>query len=169
MKSIFFKGIAAASFLSIIFAVGCVRVRTYSVEKERVDQSATGGNQGYFAGAEKEIAAPQNRRLTRKTYVTEVEFGRAPKAKKGRVSQPAVKEAASESVSQPAQESVEAAQVSQAAPQVTSYVVEANDTLQKISMKVYGTSKKWKQIFEANSDRLKSPDRIYAGQELKIP
>jgi nucleoid-associated protein YgaU len=161
MKRDFFKGIAAVSFLSIIFAIGCARVKTYTVVKDRVDQSATGGNQGYFSGADKEIAAPQNRRLTRKTYVAEVEFGRSDRPRKGRASQPVVKEAMSEPVSQPAQEAVEVS--------VTSYVVQANDTLQKISLNVYGTSKKWKKIFEANSDKLKSPDKIYAGQELKIP
>ena len=52
---------------------------------------------------------------------------------------------------------------------VTSYTVQNNDNLEKISQKVYGTSKKWKQIFEANQDQLKNPDRIYAGMVLKIP
>jgi nucleoid-associated protein YgaU len=169
MKRNFFKGIAAVSFLSIIFAIGCARVKTYTVVKDRVDQSATGGNQGYFSGADKEIAAPPNRRLTRKTYVAEVEFGRSDRPRKGRASQPPVKEAVSEPVRESAQEAVEVAQVPQTTPQVASYVVQANDTLQKISLNVYGTSKKWKKIFEANSDKLKTPDKIYAGQELKIP
>lgn len=49
------------------------------------------------------------------------------------------------------------------------YVVQKDDTLQKISEKVYGTTKKWQKIYEANKDTLKSPDMIRAGQKLVIP
>ncbi|MFC1621122.1 LysM peptidoglycan-binding domain-containing protein [Candidatus Omnitrophota bacterium] len=49
------------------------------------------------------------------------------------------------------------------------YIVEKGDTLQKISDKAYGTTKKWKKIFEANKNTLKSPDKIKPGQELVIP
>ena len=50
-----------------------------------------------------------------------------------------------------------------------SYVVQKGDTLQKISDKVYGTTKRWKEIYEANRETLKSPDLITPGQELVIP
>ncbi|MCX7662077.1 MAG: LysM peptidoglycan-binding domain-containing protein, partial [Candidatus Omnitrophica bacterium] len=43
------------------------------------------------------------------------------------------------------------------------------DTLQKISLKFYGTTKKWKRIFNANKDIIKSPDKIYPGQVINIP
>ncbi|MBU3911998.1 MAG: LysM peptidoglycan-binding domain-containing protein [Candidatus Omnitrophica bacterium] len=49
------------------------------------------------------------------------------------------------------------------------YVVEKGDTLQKISEKMYGTTKRWKKIYEANKDALKSPDMIKVGQKLVIP
>ncbi|PIQ88790.1 MAG: hypothetical protein COV72_06520 [Candidatus Omnitrophica bacterium CG11_big_fil_rev_8_21_14_0_20_42_13] len=49
------------------------------------------------------------------------------------------------------------------------YTVEKNDTLQKISQKFYGTTKKWKKIYDANTDTLKSPDKVYPGQKLNIP
>ena len=49
------------------------------------------------------------------------------------------------------------------------YVVEKGDTLQKISDKMYGTTKKWKKIYEANRDALESPDMIKLGQRLVIP
>ena len=52
---------------------------------------------------------------------------------------------------------------------MTTYTVKDNDTLAKIALEVYGTSKRWKEIYEANTDQLKSPDRIYAGQVLVIP
>ena len=52
---------------------------------------------------------------------------------------------------------------------VTTYVVKKGDTLQKISSEMYGTAKKWKKIYDANKDVLKSPDTIKPGQKLVIP
>ena len=49
------------------------------------------------------------------------------------------------------------------------YVVQKGDTLQKISDKMYGTTKRWKEIYEANKAVLKSPDFITPGQENTIP
>ena len=49
------------------------------------------------------------------------------------------------------------------------YVVKKGDTLQKISSEVYGTTKEWKKIFDANKDTLKDPDKIRVGQKLVIP
>ncbi len=49
------------------------------------------------------------------------------------------------------------------------YVAKKGDTLQKISRKFYGTTKKWPLLYKANKDRLKSPDKIYPGQVLLIP
>jgi len=153
---------------ALVFSSGCTHVRTYTVEKERVDQDLTQGNAGYLSGTPKISPASSERKLTRKTYVTEVEVG-GPVQKKKKV----VKEVKKVVVA-PKDENVEPV-VSQAvpqaatAPQVTTYTVERNDTLQKISQKVYGTMNRWKVIFEANKDKLKTPDRIYAGQVLNIP
>ena len=46
------------------------------------------------------------------------------------------------------------------------YTVESGDSLSKIGGK-YGIA--WKAIWDANRDVLKDPDKIYPGQELKIP
>ena len=46
------------------------------------------------------------------------------------------------------------------------YTVESGDNLSKIGQK-YGIT--WQQIFEANKDTISDPDKIYPGQELKIP
>lgn len=46
------------------------------------------------------------------------------------------------------------------------YMVEAGDSLSKIAAK-YGTN--WKAIFDANRDQISDPDKIFPGQELKIP
>jgi len=49
------------------------------------------------------------------------------------------------------------------------HVVAAGDTLSKIARKYYGDASQYMQIFEANRDQLKDPDKIKVGQKLKIP
>ena len=49
------------------------------------------------------------------------------------------------------------------------YEVKKGDSLSKIAKAQYGDAKAWKRIFEANTDILKDPDKIYPGQKLKIP
>jgi nucleoid-associated protein YgaU len=49
------------------------------------------------------------------------------------------------------------------------YVVQKGDVLGTISQKVYGTSKKWRQIFEANQDVLADANSLREGQKLRIP
>lgn len=153
------------------FLTGCCRVRTYTQEKERVDQNLAQGNQGYLAGQSKE--QPAERKMTRKTYVAEVELGRRYTAKSvpGSNAPGSAGDVVKEAMETPGVPEAGSAPAATAAAvaEMASYTVERNDTLQKISIKVYGTSKKWKKIFEANKDKIKTPDRIYAGQVLKIP
>jgi nucleoid-associated protein YgaU len=152
---------------------GCSRVRTYVVEKERVDQNLTAGNSGYLTGSPKESDVPVDRKMTRQTYVTEIELGAVPKRVKGaatngkRMTIEASQEPADQEMIEKSMEAPEAAERMSAA--ASSYTVQNNDNLEKISQKVYGVSGKWRQIFEANKDQLKNPDRIYAGMVLKIP
>lgn len=50
------------------------------------------------------------------------------------------------------------------------YVVKKGDTLQKISMKYYNTTKKWRRIYEANREVLKKgPNAVQIGMKLRIP
>jgi nucleoid-associated protein YgaU len=49
------------------------------------------------------------------------------------------------------------------------YRVQPGDTLGKISMRFYGTTREYMRIYEANRDRLRSPSSIEVGQELIIP
>ena len=49
------------------------------------------------------------------------------------------------------------------------YEVQPGDSLSKIAKRVYGNASDWKKIFEANTDVLKDPDKIFPGQKLKIP
>lgn len=47
------------------------------------------------------------------------------------------------------------------------YEVKSGDNLSKIAAKFGGIT--WKDIFEANKDTIKDPDKIFPGQVLKIP
>ncbi len=49
------------------------------------------------------------------------------------------------------------------------YAVKSGDTLSHISKEVYGDANKYNAIFEANKPMLSSPDKIYPGQNLRIP
>lgn len=46
------------------------------------------------------------------------------------------------------------------------YTVKSGDSLSKIGHH-FGVS--WQQIFEANKDQIKDPDKIFPGQQLRIP
>ena len=59
--------------------------------------------------------------------------------------------------------------VDQSAPEAKYYTVVSGDTLSKISKQYYGDANQYMKIFEANKPMLKSPDRIYPGQKLRIP
>jgi nucleoid-associated protein YgaU len=49
------------------------------------------------------------------------------------------------------------------------YTVRPGDTLSKISKQFYGNPNDYMRIFNANKDKLKDPDHVNVGQELKIP
>ena len=46
------------------------------------------------------------------------------------------------------------------------YTVQRGDTLSEIGSR-HGVN--WREIFEANRDQLKDPDKIFPGQRLRIP
>ncbi|MBN1249685.1 MAG: LysM peptidoglycan-binding domain-containing protein [Anaerolineae bacterium] len=50
-----------------------------------------------------------------------------------------------------------------------SYVVKAGDTLSKIAKELLGDANRWQEIVEANKDKIKDPNAIQPGLELKIP
>ncbi len=49
------------------------------------------------------------------------------------------------------------------------YTVVKGDNLSKIAQQQLGDSKRWKEIYEANKDKIKDPNLIYIGQKLNIP
>ncbi|MFA6357324.1 MAG: LysM peptidoglycan-binding domain-containing protein [Candidatus Omnitrophota bacterium] len=148
---------------------GCV-ARTYNLTRDRVDQdlTPTSGNRGYFIGTAPE---PKERTQTRTTRVFEVELGIA---KKSAAICPATTPLAANS--NMAEEPVVTENQEEAPIESTSgstsfekYTVSKNDTLQKISKKFFGTTKKWYKIYQANKDTLRGPDKLYPGQILNIP
>ena len=157
--------LAGICLLSSTMALsGCV-ARTYNLTRDRVDQelSASSGNRGYITGQAPE---PQERKTTRTTRVFEVELGKASKT-----SCPAITPLATNNAEEPRmiQEPQIETQPEEATSSFERYIVAKNDTLQKISHKFYGTTKKWMKIYEANKDVLRGPDKLYPGQTLKIP
>jgi len=54
-------------------------------------------------------------------------------------------------------------------PYTQYYVVKKGDTLSKIAKEYYGDASLYPQIFEANRDVLKDPNKIQVGQKLRIP
>jgi nucleoid-associated protein YgaU len=49
------------------------------------------------------------------------------------------------------------------------HVVRPGDSLTAISVRYYGTSRRWEDIFEANRDILSDPNLLQVGQRLRIP
>lgn len=49
------------------------------------------------------------------------------------------------------------------------YTVVSGDSLSKIAKHFYGNANAWKQIFDANRDKISNPDMIHPGQVLTIP
>lgn len=177
----------AFSFItaSSVLLSGCV-VRTYQKEVPRVDTEIS-GNGGYLVGGPSQTSNYDSAQKTRKIFVTEIELKR-PEDKEDK------EDMASADAPEPASEpntyfmqsgsststvySEEASgpiaqKASPSAPETMekyeTYVVQKNDTLQKISYKFYGTHKKWQKIYEANKDRLENPDSLFVGQKLLVP
>jgi nucleoid-associated protein YgaU len=148
---------------------GCV-VRTYQITRDRIDQDLTTGNRGYLKG--EAPAQTQERKTTRTTQVVEVEL-RSPvkieRASKHKFSkaQPASSEEALGNRGYITQGIVSKVVASQES--FEKYTVQKGDTLQKISKKFYGTTKKWVKIFDANKEALKGPNKIYPGQVINVP
>lgn len=154
--------------IAIFSLTGC-SVNTKLVERERVDQEvAAAGNRGYLFGTPPPAA---QRKTTREYYEIQVEVppviekeSRVPKAEKEAVTRgtsiyaaPAIPEKGAETIKEIPRE------------EFINYAVQKGDTLQKISMKFYGTTKKWQKIFTANQDKLTAPDKIYPGLVIRIP
>ena len=152
---------------SIIILSGCLTMRNYTKEEPRKDLDIE-GNQGYLSGEAKGALKENRLGDTRTISVVEVEFG--PRSiKKPKKEGTAVETV--EAVTGTVVETVEAVTgTARIKPikEVQYYTIQNNDTLQKISYKFYGTTRKWNFLYGANKDVLKSPDRLRPGAKIKI-
>lgn len=163
------QNIGLISVLIFTLALAGCTVRTYSVTRDRVDQNLGTGNRGYLQG--KMPLEPQNERnTTRKTHVLEIELGPAAKSKaKAKHTPSAMPLTVIEETTLPLDTNISTQTTSQDTLNFEKYTVQRNDTLQKISSKFYGTTRNWKKIYNANTQVLRAPNKIYAGQVLNIP
>jgi nucleoid-associated protein YgaU len=182
----------------VIFAAGCgLETRTYVITKDRVGLTPNGGNGGCVVG--KCPPAPPSAETTRKVYVLEitrpVPESEVQKIEQTAIN--AIADSAESSVTPdaaPANTAPAAPDNSQAAAapevvvpvvgdqpaaapadqnggnmQAQTYTVQKDDTLQKISKKLFGSYGKWYKIYEANKSRIKNPNILKPGTVLDVP
>jgi len=165
MKKIFIPVILLVA-VSFILS-GCV-VRTYRKTQERVDQNLGEGNRGYLMATTAEIEE-RDRPMTRTTQIVEVELSSPIKFDRKKKA-PASGEVVVLEDQFDAESYIEDdLDIAAVAVDFQEYTVTKNDTLQKISEKFYGTTKRWPEIYQANQDILDGPDQIKPGQVLNIP
>lgn len=85
-----------------------------------------------------------------------------------------VKDTADRAQNQTRQTSQSTQEQRQALPKVSNdtpptYTVQIGDTLSSISRRFYGSEARWRDIYNANRDKLPSPQSLKPGQILKIP
>lgn len=151
--------------VAAVTLTGCT-VRTYSQTRDRVDQDLS-GNRGYLQGAASPADTGQ-RKAQRTIHVVEFEFGKSKVAEKKSEGLTQGEKVYLSEVT-PSEATTFEEEPFSAAPSTQEYRVASGDTLQKISQKFYGTTRKWDKIYKANRDRLKGPDKIYPGQIINIP
>ncbi len=174
-----------------VAAAGCARITTHVVEKPRVDQELQGnGNRGFLTGS---APQPTERKTTRQIIQTDVELPTSSEMNPWKKQQktaavspvpvppavpqfPVLKELSPSRWQEPEQEpfvpterSVPKPIHQDLTPSSKTYTVKSGDTLDKIAAKIYGDANQWRRIFEANKDKLKTPNKIYPGQKLVIP
>lgn len=173
--------VTVAIMVSTFMVSGCA-VKTYNATQDRVDQELSVGNRGYIMGSAPRDSEQKPRKTTRTTKVIEIEMGSPRKYETKKVETIKTEEVpAYETLVHQEKTLPTTTQIYQEeekiAPQISSkepivfqkYTVQKEDTLQKISQKFFGTTKKWMKIFEVNKAELKSPNKIYPGQVINIP
>ena len=154
-----------AGGLVMVAVAGC-HAATRIVDYPRVDLDVnSGGNRGYLVGAPPAPSGPW--KSERQMVETEVEVPafskRAGQAPGGM----------SEETSSEGDMVEESAWNEPGASHeiIGNYTVQSGDTLWSIaaSRGVYGDATKWRLLYDANRDVLKSPDRLKAGMSLRIP
>ena len=171
----------------VVFAAGCgLETRTYVITKDRVGLDQANGNGGCVVG--KCPPAPAPKETTRKVYVLEITKP-VPESEVQKIEKSAVDAITADvppttgvapAENAPAASIPVVSDTSASAPtaaavdnggsmQAQTYTVQKDDTLQKISKKIFGSYGKWYKIYEANKDKIKNPNILKPGTVLTIP
>lgn len=162
-----------------------ISIRAYAQDTPRVDQEFE-GNAGYLSGTPK--PDDSNRKMTRKIYVLEVneavdelpdsvyqvdlDSGNYESSMDASVRQTKKNSQSAPKINIPKFDDSDFEVEAEVAPteqKLVDYVVEKDDTLQKISKKFFGSFSKWPQIYELNRDVIANPDRLKPGITIRIP
>ena len=49
------------------------------------------------------------------------------------------------------------------------YTIQKGDSLSAIAQRTYGDANQWNALFEANREVIEDPDKIYPGQQIRLP
>ena len=188
-----------ALIILVVFAAGCgIEARTYVITKDRVGLDQTNGNGGCVIGKCPPPAPPAEttRKIYVLELTAPVPESQVQKIEENAVNAitQSVETPPTTGVAPAADNAAPAASDnSQAAPvvpvvgdepaaavpapadqnngnmQAQTYTVQKDDTLQKISKKLFGTYGKWYKIYEANKDKIKNPNILKPGTVLTIP
>jgi len=162
----------------VIFAAGCgLETRTYVMTRDRVGLDQNNGNGGCVVG--KCPSAPAPKETTRKVYVLEITKP-VPESEVQKIEQNAVSAITESAETTPSVNAAPAASENAQPPEALSaqnggnmqaqtYTVQKDDTLQKISKKLFGTYSKWYKIYKANKNKIKNPNLLRPGTVLTIP
>ena len=144
---------------------GCrTATRTAAYPRVDLDVSPTSGNRGYLIGTPP--PAPELKQQ-RQMIETDVELPSFYHSTKG-TTEPV-------SLGEPAAPETEMSAAATGTPSTAAvydtYTVKTGDTLSSIAAKpaVYGNGNKWRKLYNANREVIKTPNRLRAGMILKIP
>ena len=164
-REIRFTRYASRTWLALfgIALIGGCRAAAKVSDVPRVDLQLEGGNRGYLVGTPRGEATLKP---TRQVLTADVEIPSWYKAKPSGTTV-GLETGAPEGMMA---ESAQAAGASMPAHDDT-YVVKPGESLWTIAAKpeIYGKSTRWRRIFDANRDVLKSPNHVRPGMTLKIP
>ena len=154
-------------FAPVLILSGChagTRVAARVTEVPRVDVELSAGNRGYLAGTP---PATSEIKTTRQMVEATIEIPSFYKPKPGGAVPPPA-----EQFAPPETDAGDEAGAVQVVPgKYDTYDVQKGESLWSIAAKpeIYGKATRWRKIFDANRDLLKSPDQVKQGMTLKIP
>ena len=158
-----------SALAGLLLAAGCQgpsRMATRVKDVPRIDLSLEGGNRGYLVGTPP--AGTGSGKTTRQMVETDVELPTFYAPKSG--AKPGFDQMAPPEIEQEEPQGGSAG-AQQPPARYETYVVQPGESLWSIAAKpeIYGKATRWRRIFDANRDLLKSPDRLKAGMTLRIP